>query len=39
VIYAALMANGLRIACMARDRFGLLLAIGISVIYFGSPVY
>ncbi|MDR0590846.1 MAG: rod shape-determining protein RodA [Puniceicoccales bacterium] len=33
LIYAALMANGLRIACMARDRFGLLLAVGISVIF------
>ncbi|MDR1907087.1 MAG: rod shape-determining protein RodA [Puniceicoccales bacterium] len=33
LIYAIMMANGLRIACMARDRFGLLLAVGISVLF------
>jgi rod shape determining protein RodA len=32
LIYAIMMANGLRIACTARDRFGLLLAVGISVL-------
>jgi rod shape determining protein RodA len=33
LVYAILMANSLRIACMARDRFGLLLAVGISIIF------
>jgi rod shape determining protein RodA len=33
LIYAIMMANGLRIACMARDRFGLLLAVGISILF------
>ncbi|MDR2200840.1 MAG: rod shape-determining protein RodA [Puniceicoccales bacterium] len=33
LIYAILIANNLRVASMARDRFGLLLAIGISVIF------
>ncbi|MDR1591015.1 MAG: rod shape-determining protein RodA [Puniceicoccales bacterium] len=32
LIYAIMMASGLRIACMARDCFGLLLAVGISVL-------
>ncbi|MDR0740182.1 MAG: rod shape-determining protein RodA [Puniceicoccales bacterium] len=32
LIYAIMMANGLRIACMARDCFGRLLAVGISVL-------
>jgi rod shape determining protein RodA len=32
LIYAIMMANGLRIACLARDCFGLLLAVGISVL-------
>jgi hypothetical protein len=39
LIYATLMANGLRIAYMARDLFGLLFAVGISVMFFGSRVY
>jgi rod shape determining protein RodA len=33
LIYAIMMANGLRIGCMARDCFGLLLAVGISVLF------
>ncbi|MDR1434988.1 MAG: FtsW/RodA/SpoVE family cell cycle protein [Puniceicoccales bacterium] len=33
LIYAILIANDLRGACMARDRFRLLLAVGISVIF------
>ena len=32
-IYALLMANGIRIASMARDRFGMLLAVGVSAIF------
>jgi rod shape determining protein RodA len=32
LIYAIMMANGLRIACMARDCFGRLLAVGIGVL-------
>jgi rod shape determining protein RodA len=32
LIYAIMLANGLRIGCMARDRFGRLLAVGISVL-------
>jgi rod shape determining protein RodA len=33
LIYAILIINSLRVASVARDRFGLLLAIGISVIF------
>ena len=32
-LYALLLANGIRIAGMARDRFGMLLAVGVSVIF------
>jgi rod shape determining protein RodA len=32
VLYIILIGNGLRIACLARDRFGMLLCIGASVI-------
>ncbi len=32
-LYAVLLINGVRIAGLARDRFGMLLAIGVSVIF------
>jgi rod shape determining protein RodA len=32
-LFGALLANGLRIASMARDRFGMLLAVGVTVIF------
>lgn len=32
-LFSALLANGVRIAGMARDRFGMLLAVGVSVIF------
>lgn len=32
-LYATLMANTLRIASMARDRFGMLLCIGVAVMF------
>lgn len=31
--FALLLANGVRVASMARDRFGMLLAIGVSAIF------
>lgn len=33
LLYAILLANGIRISGMARDRFGMLLALGICVIF------
>ncbi len=33
VLYALLVGNGLRIGLMARDRFGMLLAVDISVLF------
>ena len=32
-LFILLIANGIRIAAMARDRFGMLLAVGVSVIF------
>ncbi|MDR0351239.1 MAG: rod shape-determining protein RodA [Puniceicoccales bacterium] len=32
ILYIILIGNGLKIACMARDRFGMLLCVGASVI-------
>ncbi len=32
-LFGALLANGLRIARLARDRFGMLLAVGVTVIF------
>lgn len=32
-LYALLIANGIRIAGMARDRFGMLLCVGVSVMF------
>lgn len=33
LLFAILIGNGIRIAAMARDRFGMYLAIGISIIF------
>jgi rod shape determining protein RodA len=32
-LFSLLLANGVRIASMARDRFGMLLAVGVTVIF------
>jgi rod shape determining protein RodA len=32
-IFSLLLANGVRIASMARDRFGMLLAVGVTVVF------
>jgi len=36
LVYAILIANGLHIASMRRDCFGLLLVVGIGTIFFNS---
>ena len=33
LLLAAVVGNGFRIACLARDRFGMLIAAGVSVIF------
>lgn len=33
ILFLVLVANGIRVAGMARDRFGMLLAVGVSVVF------